>query len=92
MAGRRFWFLLGFAILSGLVAGAVGQILAVLPQLLGLLIGPDFGWVAYGVGSIVSTMLASIVVGASTALAYLDLRIRLEGMDLAWAADRDLPA
>jgi hypothetical protein len=30
-------------------------------------------------------------VGASTALLYLDLRIRQEGLDLAWAADRHLP-
>ena len=90
--GGRFWFMVGFVILSGLVASAVGQVLALIPQFVGLALGPDYGWVAYGVGSIVSTMLASIVVGASTCLAYLDLRIRMEGMDLAWAADRDLPA
>ena len=36
-------------------------------------------------------LTATTVVGASTALLYLDLRIRLEGLDLAWAADRHLP-
>jgi hypothetical protein len=91
LAGRRFWFLLGFALLSGLVASTLGQVLGLLPQLLGLVLGPDLGWIALGVGSIITQLVATTVVGASTALAYLDLRIRLEGLDLAWSADRHLP-
>ncbi len=51
--GGRFWFMVGFVILSGLVASAVGQVLALIPQFVGLALGPDYGWVAYGVGSIV---------------------------------------
>ncbi len=42
--------------------------------------------------AIITQMVATTVVGASTALLYLDLRIRQEGLDLAWAADRHLPA
>jgi hypothetical protein len=91
LAGRRFWFLLGFALLSGLVASTLGQILGLLPQLLGLVLGPDLGWIALGVGTIVAELVATTVVGASTALAYLDLRIRQEGLDLAWAAETHLP-
>jgi hypothetical protein len=91
LAGRRFWWLLGFALLSGLVASTLGQVLGLLPQLLGLVLGPDLGWIALGVGTIVTQLVATTVVGASTALVYLDLRIRQEGFDLAWAAERHLP-
>ena len=92
LAGRRFWPVLGFAVVSGLVATVLGQILGLLPQLLGLLLGPDFGWIALGVGTIITQMVTATVVGAATALLYLDLRIRREGMDVAWAADRLFPA
>lgn len=91
LAGRRFWFCLGFAVLSGLVASILGQVLGLLPQLLGLVLGPDLGWIALGVGAIITQMVSTTVVGAATVLAYLDLRIRAEGLDLAYAADRHLP-
>ncbi len=92
LAGKRFWFVLGFALLSGLVASTLGQVLGLLPQTLGLVLGPDLGWIALGVGNIVTQLVTTTIVGASTALLYLDLRIRQEGMDLAWAADRHLPS
>jgi hypothetical protein len=92
LAGKRFGFALGFVILSGLVASLFGQILSVLPQLLGVLLGEDLGWIALGVGGIISQLLQTTVVGASTALFYLDLRMRREGLDVAWAAERVFPA
>jgi len=91
LAGRRFWFVLGFGILSGLVASTLGQVLGLLPQFLGLVLGPGFGWIALGVGAILTQLVSTTVVGASTALLYLDLRIRLEGLDLAWGAETHLP-
>jgi len=91
LAGRRFWFVLGFGLLSGLVASTLGQVLGLLPQFLGLLLGPDLGWIALGVGAILTQLVSTTVVGASTALLYLDLRIRLEGLDLAWQAETHLP-
>lgn len=92
LAGKRFWAALGFALLSGLVASLFGQILSIGPQLVGVLIGEDLGWIALGVGGILSQLLQTSVVGASTALFYLDLRMRREGLDVAWAAERVLPA
>jgi len=91
LAGRRFWFVLGFGLLSGLVAATLGQVLALAPQFLGLVLGPDLGWIALGVGAILTQLVSTTVVGASTALLYLDLRIRLEGLDLAWGAETHLP-
>lgn len=55
------------------------------------MLGPDLGWIALGVGAIITQMVSTTVVGAATVLAYLDLRIRAEGLDLAYAADRHLP-
>jgi hypothetical protein len=92
LASPRFWPVLGFAVLSGIVASVLGQVLGLLPQILGLVLGPDFGWIALAVGAIITQMVSATVVGASTALLYLDLRIRREGMDVAWAADRVFPA
>jgi len=91
LAGGRFWPALGFALLSGLVASVLGQVLGIGPQLLGLVLGPDLGWIALGVGAIITQMVSTTVVGAATVLFYLDLRIRREGLDLAYAADRHLP-
>ena len=48
-------------------------------------------WIALGVGAILTQLVSTTVVGASTALLYLDLRIRLEGLDLAWRAETHLP-
>lgn len=73
------------------MAAVLSQVLALLPELLGLLIGPDHGWIVVGIGAIGGQMIATAVVAGATVLAYLDLRVRTEGLDLALAADRHLP-
>jgi hypothetical protein len=92
LTGRRFWPVLGFAVLSGLVTGALGLVLSSIPQFVGYVVGGDYGWIILGVGGIINQMLATTVVGAATALLYLDLRIRREGMDVAWGTARVFPA
>jgi hypothetical protein len=92
LTGRRFWAVLGFVLLSALVTGLLGLVLSAIPQLLGYLIGPDVGWIVLAVGGIINQMLATTIVGAATALLYFDLRIRREGMDVAWALARAFPA
>ena len=56
-----------------------------------MVLGPDLGWILLGVGSIVADVVTISVTAATTVLIYLDLRIRQEGLDLAWAANRELP-
>ena len=92
LTGRRFWPVLGFGLLSALVTGLLGLVLSSIPQLLGYLIGDDFGWIVLGVGGIINQMIGTTIVGAATALLYLDLRIRREGMDVAWGTARLFPA
>jgi hypothetical protein len=87
----RFGYVLGVTVLSGVLAWMIGHALGAVPQLLGLALGPDTGWVFLGIGSIVADVVASSVTAATAVLVYLDLRIRQEGLDLAWAAARELP-
>jgi hypothetical protein len=91
LARPRLGYVLGVALLSGLLAAVIGRALGAIPQLLGYLLGPDVGWVLFGVGSIVADVVTISVTAATSVLVYLDLRIRQEGLDLAWAANRHLP-
>jgi len=91
LGGRRFWPLLGIAVTTGIVGVALGFVLSTPTQLLAYVIGPDLGWIVLGVGSIAADLLTTSVIAGATVLAYLDVRVRTEGLDLAFAADRHLP-
>jgi hypothetical protein len=92
LTGRRFWPVLGFGLLSALVGVLFGQVLSAIPQLAVLVLPDGVDWLAIAVSGIISQVVTATVVGAATALLYLDLRIRREGLDVAWAADRTFPA
>jgi len=79
---RRFWFVFGVAVLSGCVASAVEWILGLLPTVLADELGGTVGWVVLAVGQSFASLVTIPVVAATTALLYLDLRLRLEGLDL----------
>ncbi len=91
---RSWWRVLGILLLTGLIAGIVGQVLQV-PFLLltgnplEVLSGSDTSTGAFVVASL-GTMVASMVVGpfaaAVTGLLYVDRRMRSEGLDVALAA------
>ena len=65
---------------------------ASIPQVAGLLLPTDVGWISLGLAGMINQMVSTVFIGASTTLLYLALRVRREGMDLAWAADSALPA
>jgi hypothetical protein len=93
LTGRRFWPVLGLALLSALVATLFGYALGLLPTVLGLVVGTDgLGWVVLGVAGVVTGLVTMPVVAAATVLIYLDLRVRTEGLDLELDAARALPA
>jgi hypothetical protein len=91
LTGRRFWAVLGFGLLSALVTSLLGTVLSAIPQVVGYAVGDDVGWIVLGLAGMINQMLATTIVGAATALLYLDLRIRREGMDVAWATARAFP-
>jgi len=87
----RYAYVLGISLVSGALAWLIGHALGAVPQLIGVAIGPDGGWVLLGLGSIVADVVMISVSASTTVLVYLDLRIRQEGLDLEWAAAERLP-
>ena len=84
---RRFWPSLGVALLTGIVANAVGNALSAVPTLIAAAVGLDNGWILLAAAGIVSTLVTTPMVAAATVLLYLDLRIRTEGLDLQLETD-----
>ncbi len=82
LARRRFWAVLGTALLAGLIASTLGQILGFIPSLGGLLLGLQGGWVLLAVGAILTALITQPIVAIVATLQYFDLRIRFEGFDL----------
>lgn len=79
---RRFWSVLGVALLAGLIASILGQILGFIPSIAGLLIGLQGGWILLALGAILTAIITQPIVAIVATLLYFDLRIRFEGFDL----------
>ncbi|HEX6419932.1 MAG TPA: hypothetical protein VFZ77_15630 [Acidimicrobiales bacterium] len=90
LTASRFWRTLGIAVLMGIVASLVSIALGALPQGAGLWIGYERGWPLVALGAIAAEVVVMPFVAAATALLYLDLRVRLEGLDIEMAARRVL--
>lgn len=90
---RRFWPVLGLALLSGLVATLFGYALGLVPTVISLLVGTDgYGWLLTAASGIITSIITMPVVAGATVLVYLDLRVRTEGLDLELLAAEVLPA
>ena len=93
ITSRRFWPVMGLALLSGLVAYLFNQALSLLPTVLALLFGTDgVGWVLLAAAGVLTSLITMPVVAAATVLIYLDLRVRTEGLDLELQAAEVFPA
>ena len=82
----RFWPVLGIGIVSGLLAGILGNILATPFSLAALAIGYRWGWILAAVGAILPALVTTPFVAILATLVYFDLRIRNEGFDLQMIA------
>lgn len=82
----RYFPTLGIALLMGIVATLLSTALAALPQGLAGWIGYRDGWPLLALGSILAEVIVLPFVAAATVLLYLDLRVRLEGLDIEMAA------
>lgn len=92
LVSRRFWPVLGLALLSGLVATFFGYALSFVPTLLSLLLGTDgLGWLLSAAAGVLSALITMPVVAGTTVLIYLDLRVRTEGLDLELEAAQAFP-
>jgi hypothetical protein len=79
---RRFWPVLGIALLAGLISNVLGQVLGVVPTFAGLLVGLEWGWILVAVGAILTALVTTPIVAIVATLQYFDARIRFEGFDL----------
>jgi hypothetical protein len=83
LVSRRFWMVLGLALLSVLVETLVETAIGLLPTFLSFLLGTDgIGWVLPAAVAILTTLITMPVVAGITVLIYVDLRVRTEGLDL----------
>jgi hypothetical protein len=79
---RRFWPVLGIALLAGLISNVLGQVLGVVPTFAGLIVGLEWGWILIAIGGILTALVTTPIVAIVATLQYFDARIRFEGFDL----------
>jgi hypothetical protein len=79
---RRFWPVLGIALLAGLISNVLGQVLGVVPTFAGLIVGLEWGWILVAIGAILTALVTTPIVAIVATLQYFDARIRFEGFDL----------
>jgi hypothetical protein len=79
---RRFWAVLGIALLAGLLSTVIGSTLGFLPQIAALIVGLEWGWLLLALGAILTALVTQPIVAIVATLQYFDARIRFEGFDL----------
>jgi hypothetical protein len=90
---RRFWTVLGIALLGLLVETIFESAIGLLPTLLSAVVGTGgIAWVLPAATGIVTQLITMPVVAGMTVLIYLDLRVRTEGLDLELEAVEAFPA
>jgi hypothetical protein len=82
LGARRYWACFWVALCAGLIAQVLVLSFGLLPALLGSVVGPSWGWVVLAAGNTVAELIAIPFVAAAAALAYIDIRVRTEGLDL----------
>ncbi|MFV2039660.1 MAG: hypothetical protein ACC660_05415 [Acidimicrobiales bacterium] len=82
---QRFWPTMWIALLAGLVSNTLSIVLPLLPVAVVAQFGLGGEQYVVAVGTIAASLLTLPFVAASAVLAYLDLRVRTEGMDLELA-------
>ena len=83
----RLFPVMGIAIIAGLLASIIGNVLGTVPSVAALAIGLKYGWPLLAAGSILSALITTPFVAIVATLIYFDGRIRQEGFDLQLMAD-----
>ena len=90
---RRFWNVLGAALLGLLVEMLFDSAISLLPTFVSFFVGTEgIAWVLPAVVGVISQLVTMPFVAAVTVLIYLDLRVRTEGLDLELRAAEAFPA
>lgn len=87
----RFFAGIVFFILVGAGGQAMRLVLRLLPTILGINVLPIPSWIVGGVFDLLATTVMIAFTASAATILYLDLRIRLEGIDLDMAMARAFP-
>jgi hypothetical protein len=82
LARRRYWPTVGIALLSGLLAYFLNQILGLVPGVIALFVGLRWGWLIVAASGIMSAFVTVSIITIVATLVYIDARIRQEGFDI----------
>jgi hypothetical protein len=82
LGSRRYWECFWVAFCAGIVSQVLSISLALLPTLLADVMGETWGWLVLAAGNTAASLITIPFVAAAAALAYLDVRVRTEGLDL----------
>mgnify|MGYP001823293230 FL=1 len=85
LARGKPWRLLAIWSLTALVFGILTPVSAALPWLISQFADPSWLWILRSVLAAVTALFTAAATGAISVVAYLDLRTRLEGLDLELA-------
>ncbi len=91
----RFGAALSFVIAAGVIGLGMRFGITFLPRLAqatGFITFGSYGWLVEGVAGQLAQLLATPLVALATVAFYVQLRVHVEGMDIAMAADRAFPA
>ena len=93
LVNRRFWNVLGAALLAYLVETLFVFAISLLPQFLSFFLGTEgIAWVLPALVGVATQLVTMPFVAAVTVLIYIDLRVRTEGLDLELRAGEAFPA
>lgn len=82
----RFFPTVGVALATVAVSSGISVAISIVPEVLALLVGYDRGWALAAGGGAAAALITQPLVASIATVAYLDARIRREGLDLAIAA------
>lgn len=82
LARRRYWPTVGIALLAGLFATVLQDILGFVPNLIVAFIGLRWGWLLAGATQVLVSFVTVSLITVVATLVYLDARIRQEGLDI----------
>jgi hypothetical protein len=90
---RRFWPVLGAALLGYLVEVLFAYAISLIPVIVSLFIGTEgVLWVLPAIAGVATQLITMPFVASVTVLIYLDLRVRTEGLDLELRAGDAFPS
>ncbi len=92
MVRGRFGAVLGFFVLSAVVAVVPAGVLTIAPAMLAAQFVIPASWLVVALGSALAGTVSSAVLASATVALYIDLRVRLEGIDLQLLITDRFPA